>query len=175
MADAREQLVPLTLDLGPCLRDPERQSGTVPVSADDCLVQLELQLVVDGAVVDRQQIGPLTLRGGDTQTVGGTLILRDVGEVRVRAGADSGSTRLEVGRTVGLTASLLDGAQRPLAGRPVEWTSLVPAVATVSASGVLTAVAPGTARITAMSGGRTGAIEVRVVSPPQTLRFPPRR
>jgi trimeric autotransporter adhesin len=171
LSDEREQSVPVTIDLGRCLQDPQRQSGTAPASSDDCLVQLDVDLLVNGATVDRQTVGPLSLRGGQTQTIGQAITLREIGEVRLRAGADSGSTRLEVGRSVPLTASLLDGAQRPVSGRTIDWSSSAPNVATVSATGLVTGVSAGTARITASSGGRSGEFEVRVVLPPQTLRI----
>src|SRR5690606_20222283 len=50
-----------------------------------------------------------------------------------------------------------------LTGRSTSWSSSSTAVATVSSSGRVTAVAPGTATITARSEGRSGTASVRVV------------
>ena len=54
-----------------------------------------------------------------------------------------------------------DGAV--LTGRPISWSSSSNAVARISSSGRLTAVAPGTATITARSEGRSATASVRVV------------
>jgi hypothetical protein len=170
LASDAEQLVPVTVDLGACLRDAQHVSSGS--ASDDCLVQLDVQLVVGGAVVDRQIVGPISLRGGQSQTLGQTVILRDVGAIVLRSSAgDSGTVRVETGRTVSLTPTVLDGAQRPVTGRTIEWATSNPAVATVSTAGVVTAVATGTARIAASTGGRSGFIDMRVVAPPQTMRI----
>jgi alpha-tubulin suppressor-like RCC1 family protein len=52
-----------------------------------------------------------------------------------------------------------------VAGRPVIWSSLDPSVATVSAAGVVTGIAPGTAPIGAMVDGVQGGAFVTVVAP----------
>lgn len=49
-----------------------------------------------------------------------------------------------------------------LTGRAVTWTSSAPSVATVSATGLVTAIQPGNVTITATSEGRTGSAEVTV-------------
>lgn len=72
------------------------------------------------------------------------------------------SASLTVGRALTLTVQITDAQGNVLNGRPLTFTSERPAVATVSATGVVTAVSPGTARIIVSSEGRTGfaAIEV---------------
>ena len=65
------------------------------------------------------------------------------------------------GQTTTLTAQPRDSAGAALS-RPVAWTSSNQAVATVSTSGVVTAVAPGTATITATSEGKSGTATVTV-------------
>jgi len=74
------------------------------------------------------------------------------------------STSVVVGNTVTLVATALDGAGDPLSGRPFTWASSNTAVATVNSAGVVTGVAPGTATISATSGGKTGSAKV-VVAP----------
>src|SRR5690606_11772194 len=59
-----------------------------------------------------------------------------------------------------------DAQGKPLTGRSVAWASTAPAVATVSASGLVTAVTPGTASITATSEGKTGQATVTVLAIP---------
>ncbi|HEX9580961.1 MAG TPA: Ig-like domain-containing protein [Gemmatimonadales bacterium] len=60
---------------------------------------------------------------------------------------------LRVGETTTLRATVLDRAGRPVAGRDVTWSSNDRSRATVSAAGVVTALAPGVVRITALSDG----------------------
>jgi len=67
-----------------------------------------------------------------------------------------------VGETVQLTATVTDANGDPLSGRPVSWKSSSTGVATVSSSGLVTAVAPGTATITATSEGKSGTSTVTV-------------
>jgi hypothetical protein len=70
---------------------------------------------------------------------------------------------LEPGNTLQLTATVRDGNGNVLDGRAVTWASSAPAVATVSLSGLVTAVASGTALVTATSDeGKTGGAVIIV-------------
>lgn len=68
--------------------------------------------------------------------------------------------------TVPLSATVRDAAGNTLSGRTVTWTTSDAAVATVSSSGVVTGVAPGTATITATSEGKSGTATVTVALAP---------
>ena len=77
------------------------------------------------------------------------------------------TSTLSVGQTVPLVARVADSTGAPLNGRVVSWTTDRAAVATVNATtGLVTAVATGTARITATSEGRTGASVITVATIP---------
>lgn len=65
------------------------------------------------------------------------------------------------GESVPLTATLLD-ANGSVLQKPITWSSSNPGVATVSASGYVTARAPGTAVVRAVSEGQEGRVDVRV-------------
>ncbi len=82
---------------------------------------------------------------------------------------------IPVGTTQQLTANLRDAAGNSLYIRTVTWTSSAPTVATVSSSGLLTAVAAGTATISATSEGRTGTAPVTtaVTFPVATVTLSP--
>jgi len=71
-----------------------------------------------------------------------------------------------VGGTVQLTATPLDAEGNPLTGRVVTWSSNAPAVATVDANGLVTAVAGGTATITATSEGKSGTAAITITTVP---------
>jgi len=69
---------------------------------------------------------------------------------------------VRVGASLPMTASARDSAGGVLTGRPVTWQSSTPAVASITAAGVVTGVAPGTATITATVEGRTATAVVTV-------------
>jgi len=75
------------------------------------------------------------------------------------------SASVTVGQTTTLTAQTLDANGSALTGRAVAWTSSNTGVATVSATGVVTGVAPGNATITATSEGKSGTSAITVTAP----------
>jgi uncharacterized protein YjdB len=77
-------------------------------------------------------------------------------------GITPANASLVVGATTTLVATLTDGSGATITGRAVSWSSSAPEVATVSASGVVTAVAPGSATITGTSEGAIGTATVVV-------------
>ena len=73
---------------------------------------------------------------------------------------------LRVGQSVQLQATVRDARGTPHPERPVAWASSGPGVASVSPSGQLKAIAPGSAIITATSEGVSGTTAVTVAAPP---------
>lgn len=67
-----------------------------------------------------------------------------------------------VGGTVQLTATPKDAAGNPLTGRIVTWAISASAVASVSATGLVTGLAPGWATITATSERQSGSAAITV-------------
>lgn len=67
-------------------------------------------------------------------------------------------------QTQTLTATVKDAAGNTLSGRTVTWTSSAQPIATVTSGGVVTAVAVGTATITATSEGQSGTAQVTVAA-----------
>ena len=74
-----------------------------------------------------------------------------------------------MGGTVQLTAATSDAGGEPLIGRPVTGTSDDTQVATVSSTGLVSAVALGTATITATSEGKSGTTKVTVTAVPEPV------
>jgi hypothetical protein len=66
-------------------------------------------------------------------------------------------------QTQQLTATLRDAQGNTLSGRTVTWTTDAATVASVSSAGLVTAVSPGTARITATSEGQSASADLTVV------------
>ncbi len=81
-----------------------------------------------------------------------------LGIVQVTPPADT----LLAGRTQALSATVRNAFGTPIGGQTVTWGSSDAGVATVDAAGVVTAVAPGAATITATSGPRTGTTAIVV-------------
>ncbi len=69
---------------------------------------------------------------------------------------------LVVGQTAQLGAQVRDAAGTPLTGRAIIWTTSDAQVATVTSQGLVTAVAPGNAAVTATSEGRTDSVIISV-------------
>ena len=83
---------------------------------------------------------------------------------RVIVTPPSGTT--PVGQTVQLTATPEDAAGKALSGRAVIWSSSQSSVAGVDANGLVTALATGSATITATSEGKSGSATITVTNVP---------
>jgi trimeric autotransporter adhesin len=76
------------------------------------------------------------------------------------------SNFVAVGSTRTLSLKVTSPSPAPAGGWDVVWTTSDPAVATVAPTGMVTAVAPGTASITATLGGKSASIVVEVLPQP---------
>jgi uncharacterized protein YjdB len=83
-----------------------------------------------------------------------------------RVSVSLGSTSLLVGSTTQASTTLRDSSGNVLLGRSVTWTSSAPAVASVSATGMVSALLAGSATITATSEGISGSASLTVTAPP---------
>ena len=79
------------------------------------------------------------------------------------------SNTLNVGQTTMASAAVLDRQGSPVSGATVSWGSADPTIASVSAAGLITAIAGGTTTIIASSGGVTGAASITVATPPPAV------
>lgn len=77
-----------------------------------------------------------------------------------------GVASITVGNTLSLAVQITDAQGNVLTGRPLTFVSESPAVATVNAAGLVTAVGPGTARIVVSSEGKTGVASIQVTPVP---------
>ena len=76
------------------------------------------------------------------------------------------SASVVAGATLLLTATVKDSQGNTLSGQTVTWSTSNASAATVSANGVVTGVAAGSATITATSSGKTGTSTITVSAPP---------
>jgi Tol biopolymer transport system component len=73
---------------------------------------------------------------------------------------------MTVASSATLTASLADASGRPITGRVVAWSSNRTDIATVTSTGIVTAVSVGTATIQAASEGKSGSAVITVARVP---------
>jgi hypothetical protein len=76
------------------------------------------------------------------------------------------STTLLVGASTQLTARVIGVDGEPVVHAVVTWSAVTPAIVSVSASGVATALQAGQGTVRAQSGGRTGEVSLTVTNPP---------
>jgi parallel beta-helix repeat protein len=86
------------------------------------------------------------------------------GQTAVATVSVSLSSTLPVKQTAQATATVRDASGNVLGGQTIAWTSSNTSVATVSTSGLVTAVAAGSATITATTGGKSGSAALTVTA-----------
>jgi uncharacterized protein YjdB len=101
---------------------------------------------------------------GGGKTAAATATVTNVPVASVAVSPTSAS--LTVGQTAQLTATPEDLSGTPLAGRIVTWATSNAAVATVSTTGLVSAVGAGSATITATSEGKSGTAAVTAAAVP---------
>ena len=87
-----------------------------------------------------------------------TIVVPAVAVVTV----NSATTILQPTQTTQLSFTMVDAQSNPVTNRPTVWASSNPAVATVSSSGLVTAVGAGTAQVTVTIDGVTGTRTITV-------------
>ncbi|UCD24770.1 MAG: Ig-like domain-containing protein, partial [Gemmatimonadota bacterium] len=100
--------------------------------------------------------------GGQSARVVITVMAEAVARVTIEP---SSPGKLQVGETVRLGAAGWSSRNQELAGRGTTWTSDDDGVATVSETGMVTAVGPGRTEITAEIAGRSARITIEVAAP----------
>ena len=81
------------------------------------------------------------------------------------------SASVAVGQGIVLSAAVFDAAGNELSGNNVQWTSSAPAIATVSPTGGVTAIAAGSAAIIALSKGIIGRAIIIVIGSGESAGF----
>jgi len=125
----------------------------------------QIATVSSSGVVSARAVGAVRIAasaGGQSALSTITVTEREVVSVQITPVAIS----LRVGRSTPLQARALDADGQPLTDRVVTWASANPSIATVSAQGIVTAVAPGATTVTATSAGRTAQAAVTATPEP---------
>ena len=100
--------------------------------------------------------------GGRSGLVQVTVASRPVSQVRILPA----TATVQVGATTTLQADPVDATGGPVAGRPVIWSTSAAAIATVTSTGVVAGITPGSATITATVDGVSGSAIVTVTPVP---------
>ena len=110
----------------------------------------------------------ITATAGSVSGTATVTVAQEVGAVAVTPAAD---TLVAFGDTVRLSAEALDANGHAVEGAELGWASSDTQVATVDASGLVTAANPGEVVVTATSSGVRGHADLTVVSPGPDLAF----
>jgi uncharacterized protein YjdB len=124
----------------------------------------DVAVVSDAGVVTAQGIGTTQIAAsaeGKSAVAAVTVVPVPVASVSVVPTA----VTIAAGTSAPFQALAYDAAGTSLSGRATVWATSNPAVATVDANGTVTAVAVGSATITATSEGKTGSGTVTVPTP----------
>lgn len=149
-----------TIDLGATARDSAGNTLTgraIAWSTSDA----DIATVSSTGVVTAVAAGTATVTATVEGKTGTAVITAAVVPV-VSVTLSSGDATLYQTATLDYDASAADSAGNSLTGRAVAWTSSNTSVATVSASGLVTALAQGEATITATVEGKTASATITV-------------
>lgn len=109
--------------------------------------------------------GPVTITasaGGKSGTAEITVTAIPVASVTV----STPRTTVPQGTTLQLALELKSASGAVLTGRQVAWSTSAPGIATVSGTGLVSAVTQGPVTITATSEGKSGSVQLTVTRPP---------
>lgn len=100
--------------------------------------------------------------GGDGGDKDGPTGPGNIPVASISVSPESGT--LGLNKTLQLTATTRDAAGKALSGRTISWSASPATVGSVSSSGLVTSVAPGTLTVTATSEGQTGSASIVVIN-----------
>jgi len=148
--------VAVVVRIAECLADPQQLGG----SSTQCAVGITLTLVdEDGTPIDEQTTPPTPPLPPGSSTTLTEIVFAPVAEVALDAVPD-----LRIGDVRALIAKALDGQGRAITTRKIKWSSDSPNILTIDATtGSVTAVAVGSAKVTATAGTRSATVTVRVI------------
>jgi uncharacterized protein YjdB len=150
-----------TATLTPTVKDANGATVTdriVTWSSSNTLVAT----VSSGGVVTAVSAGTATITATSETKSGSTTLTVTLVPVSSVSVLPTTATRAS-GQTVQLTATVRDANGTVVTGRTVSWTSSDDQIATVSVSGLVSALATGTAMITASSETKRGAAIITVI------------
>ena len=116
-----------------------------------------------GLVTGMSSGGPVTITATSEGKAGNSAITVTPPPV-ASVSVSPASLTISVGGSQSFTATPRDAANNVLSNRVISWTSDAPSTAAVSSAGVVTALAVGTANITATSEGISGTSSVNVTA-----------
>jgi hypothetical protein len=112
-----------------------------------------------------------TVPTGGGGTITDTLRIVATNDVQAITLSQQTVTFSSVGRTATLAAQATNAAGGTIPTATFTWASSAPSVASVNSAGLVTALAPGSATISASFGGKSGVANITVGNAPDTVRF----
>ena len=151
------QTVGVVVRIATCLADTQRATP----ATNTCQVGIQLTLEDENGIPIDEQTSPppQPLPPGGTTTIGTPITFAPVAAVSIGA-----IPTMREGESRTFTASATDAQGNVIPSRTFKWTSDNPAVLTVNAgTGAATAVAFGSARVTAVTGVKSATTTVQVI------------
>ncbi len=127
-------------------------------SSNPAVAQVGADGMITGLVVGNTSIHAIV----DSKI--GTLPVSVVSANPTAIAVTPATATVSLGRTAQLTAEVRDQAGNVISGAAVTWSSANPSIATVTGSGLVTAVAAGTTAITATSGALSAQASITVIA-----------
>ena len=127
-------------------------------TSDATVATVDASGLVTGVAVG---VATITASAGEVAGSAVVTVMQPVASVEVSPSAET----IGLGSTLQLTAEAFDENGHAVAGVEFAWESSDRAVATVDGSGLVTAIAEGTATITATAGDARGTAEIAVENP----------
>ncbi len=122
-----------------------------------------------GGIITGVSAGSATITASSQGKSGNAGVTVNGSTVPVASVTVSGASSLTIGQSSQAAATTRDASGNVLTGRPITWSSSNSSVATVSATGLMTGVAAGSAQIIATSGSASGSLTVNVSGAPAAI------
>ncbi|MEP7383473.1 MAG: Ig-like domain-containing protein [Gemmatimonadota bacterium] len=134
-------------------------------TANSAIVSVGATGVVTGIAAGSATV-TATVTTGTGGSIGGSAVVQVLPVPVASVSVSPTTSAMLAGQSLQLIAQTLDSAGAPLTARAVAWSTSAPAVANVSSTGLVIALAPGSATITAHSEGRSSIARVTVSAVP---------
>ena len=118
----------------------------------------------DGLVTAIAQGGAIITATSEGRSAVASITVSPIAVATINVWPDDNN--VVVGQTTQLTADVRDATGAPLSGRVIVWSSSDASIASVTSQGVVTAVAPGSATISASVDGQSASVSVIVAARP---------
>jgi uncharacterized protein YjdB len=157
----------LTATLTDALGNTVAASTVVWASTDTSIIGVSAS-----GLATASHVGTATVTATANGHSGKALFAVSVGPVST-IGITPASASVQVGNSQQLSATLADAEGNTITNQSIAWASSAPSVATISNTGLIAAIATGSASMTATAGGKSKSASITVAAAPTVAPPPP--